>query len=199
MIITGQGGLGAVNEFLGQMISEPFGGEQGDKYWKEGFVDPLMKVFETDTMPALHRAYAPDFFGSERREQEMRAGEDLIDAIAGERGRYQGDALNRALEAGKLRTTTEALHGDILTNLYNVGLGETAREQENLVREYNDFIRKGDEEARNLQLLMQALGISTMENIVEVKEGQPGFLNTFLGTETGASAATSAISSLLGF
>lgn len=162
------GGIGATTtEGLKDIIAQ--GPQDIDRAFTESIQDPLLQDFEENILPRIGRQFGGAFFGSERRDADARAREDLVQTLGRERARFGFEArendLNRTLQALGLLPATATGFADFAGR---ADLGESQRRRE--VEERNELLR----------LLFGGATTPTLENIATVTPGSTGALTSFL-------------------
>lgn len=173
-----------------------------DELFKTGVTDPALREFNETILPGIGRRFSPSgFFGNERIKADERALEDLLQSLTGERARgfldtglqaalgleesRRGD-LDRSLQQA-FGTTEARLRGVAAGGVEGVDIGSLTQ-----IIQSADFQRLN--ENQKIQIVLQALGLQSQENIATVTGGTQGLLSGFLGTEAGAGG----VASLLG-
>ena len=140
-----------------------------DEVFTSTVQDPLLRNFRENVLPGIGRKYGGNFFGSDRREADTRASEDLIQTLSSERSRFSFNA-NEAAQNRRLGA---------LNAIPGMSAGATNFAQ------FGDlqYTRGQDAQDRRMQIINALLGVTgqqTIENIGLVTPGQPGGLTAFL-------------------
>lgn len=131
--------------------------------------DPLLRDFRETVLPSIGRKFGGNFFGSDRREADARAGEDLLQTLGAERSRFSFQANEAAQDRrlgalGAIPGLSDAAGGFAQFGDLEYTRGQTAQ----------------DRRMELINALLEAVGQPTMENIGVVTPGQPGALSAFL-------------------
>ena len=180
------------------------GGRDFEEFFRETIREPALEQFEEDIIPGISRRFAQDFFGGERIQAEESAREDLIDALtrarAGLAFEERGSSLDRMLQAAGLAPGITSAETGELTTLLGAGGVPRAVEQAELGAEYQDFLRRREEQSRRVNQMLSSLGIPMQENIVLQSGGSEGLLSAFapaVGSFLGSPAGSKGLASIL--
>ena len=127
----------------------------------------MIEEFNEILLPNIGKRFAGQFFGGERQEAERRGFEDLLGTLARERSRVslegrRQDDQSTISAAGAATDQSQGLLA-LLSTLFTAGGVE------------------GGQQNERIQQILQALGLSTKENVVTVDPGSSGLLSSFLG------------------
>ena len=169
---------GAFNEILTS------GPQAIDDFFTTNVQEPLVESFTEDILPDISRRLARNFFGSERRDIERDATEELISVLGRERSSLAFNARESDLNR---RASVLPLTGDLSTNLLGqlAGLGDIPRvvEQQQTQAELGEVNRQNEENQRLISNLLAAIGVPT-EQIIGSPSAQvvqqPGILGGLL-------------------
>ena len=136
--------------------------------------EPALQEFEEDILPRIGRTFGgSQFFGSERREADTEAREDLIDALTRSRSelgfRSRQQDIENVLKAVGLTEGVERA-GDIPSA--NVGRLLSVLEGGALPR--NIELQRLARRDKRVAQMLQSLGLSPKENVVVAEGGQEG-------------------------
>jgi len=198
-------GVGDTGQAAGDALQKILSGDTTtdiNEYFQRVVQDPLLEDFP-DIQSRISRTYAPSgFYGSERLKADEQSREDLLDTLTKERARVgfeaRGDDLNRIIQAASISGDVESASINPLLQLLEAGGVQRGIGQEKLTGTYQEFIRQKADKDLRLKRMLEALGISTSENITTVDPGSSGLLGalapiagSYLGGPGGA-ALTSA-------
>ena len=167
------GGLSGINQALQESIS--YDPQIVDEFFQTNIRDPMMQDFQENVLPDIGRRYGGAFFGSERREADQNAQDELINALV----RARSDVAMK--ERGRATTA-----------LSNVpGLAAVFGESANFADlEENKRQQAFNERMQLIQMLLGGSTSQTLENIALVRQGSPGLLGGFVqGVGEGAGRA----------
>lgn len=175
--VGGEGAIGAAGGALEGILGR--GPTDIDEFFDTTIRDPLIEDFNEILLPNIGKRFAGQFFGGERQESERRGFEDLLSTLARERSRVslegrRQDDQSTIQAAGAATDQSQGLLS-LLSTLFTAG-----------------GAGRGFQDER-IQQILQALGLTTKENVVTVNPGQEGLLGSFLGGGGGG-----AIGGLLG-
>lgn len=160
---------------------EAFDLEGFNQMFGESVAAPMLDMFKREVLPELTRRFSGNAaFGSDRREQELLATQDLGKSLTSSRA----DMLFKTKESAKDRALTAAgiapnLTGAQVNQLMQMLVGggvEREVEGNKLTAAYNEFLRQRDERSRTFDRALGALGIRPFENVMTVDPGKPGLL-----------------------
>lgn len=169
---------------------DPFlAGDVGDfeDFFQRTVAEPGLQQFQEDILPALDRQFGPSgFFGSERNRANVRATEDLTDALTRERSRIgfetRESALDRALQAAQISGQLPGQAAGALGQLAPIAGTERQVQQQALDREFQEFLRVNvAERDKRIEQLLAALNIQGVENLGAAIPGTQGIAQSFLG------------------
>lgn len=176
-----------------------FEGQQQDvsELFQTNIRDPALANFAEDVLPQISRSFGgSNFFSSERAETDRSAQEGLIDSLTRSRTQLEFDAFNtsrnRALQAAGLVPGVSGARTNELLGIFGAGREATGLQERNIGREFTEFTRQQEEQARRIRQILATLGIQGQENIVTVDPGSSGFL-----TEAAGGAAAGAAGAFL--
>ena len=156
-------------------------------------VDPTMQDFIQRVLPAINgRFNGMSGFGSDKILQEGIASGNVATAIA----KARADALQQQ-QANKMQAASllPATQGGAIQNLLALqGAGGVAQAaaQRPLTANYEEFKRQQALKQQNLDNILQALGLKSVENITTVNPGSQSFLSS-AAPSIGQAAATWAL------
>lgn len=161
---------------------ETFDLEGFDRMFGESVAAPMLDIFKREVLPELTRRFSGNAaFGSDRREQELLATQDLGKSLTGSRAdmlfKTKESAKDRALTAAGLAPGLVRGQTDQLLSLLMGGGVEREAEGAKLSADYNEFVRQQDARARAFDQALSTLGIRSFENITTVDPGKPGLLS----------------------
>lgn len=193
-----------------QALTPLLSGDVGDfeEFFQETIAKPGIEQFYEDTLPGISKAFGPtDFFGSDRFSAVSQAGEDLTDSLTAGRAdvgfQTRESALDRSILAGELLAGIPGQQSGVTRDFYaglsdRMGALRTGQEvaqiprgvaQAGLDADFEEFLRVNTQERDNrIDQILQALGLSTVENVGVGLPGSPGAINSFLGS-AGSGAA----------
>lgn len=172
------------------------GPEDIDAFIESNIKNPLLEVFNEETRPAISARFADQFFGSDRREADARANEDLQDTL------FQGIS-SAQLRSREFDTNSKLTAAGLVPDVAGAGMeellgllkaGSVPREvqtSQNL-GEFERFNNAKAREAELARIINGFLGIRGQENIVTNDPGSSGILGPAL------TAAASAFGGPLG-
>lgn len=129
--------------------------------------DPLLDIFNEEVLPGVDRRFAGGgFYGSDRNKSIEESTEDVMRTLTAERGRMIDRSKDRQLEAA-------GLAGDFGRFFTDVGSLDRSRQEGNMVRNYNEFIRQRNARSDQIANLLAAIGVGATENIATVSRGSP--------------------------
>ena len=148
-------GSDAIQNILGQ------GQDDFSQYYQTNIQEPLLKGFEEDVMPRISRRFGPSgLFGSDRKEADARARDDLLSALTRGKAETVLGARKQNLQALGLIPGFEGTRTQIGLNAATAGL---------------------EERRKRMAQILQSLSIQPVENITTVTGGQAsggaGFLS----------------------
>jgi hypothetical protein len=142
------------------------GPENIDEYFSQTVMQPMMEMFQEDIMPGISRKYAPSgFYGSQRLNADQRAQEELLQALTQSRTQMAFNAresdLTRQLQAAQLAMGQQGQDAQTMLQL----LGGSAQLASGTMTPEEAMQR------RQQQMLLQALGLQSTENVVLAPQG----------------------------
>jgi hypothetical protein len=164
-----------------QKMLETGGGFDPDafsQYFDQAVQAPALESFRENILPNISRGTAQSgFFGSARREADLKGQEELIDALTQARAAGQYNAreagLNRVLQASGLAQSSRAGDIDAMTRLF----GAETVSRDVLTQQYEakrqEFTRQLDELYRRLGLIF---GVSTAQTLIPTTTQKAGGL-----------------------
>ncbi len=160
-------------------------GSDFDEFFESTISRPLMESFREDILPAIDRKHSKNFFTGGRRASEARATEDLLDSLVNARGRLafetrEADRTRALTAAGLAPGLASAGTTELLGILASQALPREV-EQLGLNAAYQEFLRQQQEKDVNINQILAALDLDTLENIATVTGGSSGLLGSFLG------------------
>ena len=163
--VSGEGAIGSAGGALEGILGR--GPTDIDEFFDTTIRDPLIEDFNEILLPNIGKRFAGQFFGGERQEAERRGFEDLLGTLARERSRVslegrRQDDQSTISAAGAATDQSQGLLA-LLSTLFTAGGVE------------------GGQQNERIQQILQALGLSTKENVVTVDPGSSGLLSSFLG------------------
>jgi len=177
------------------------GPEDIDAFIESNITNPLLKTFNEETRPAISARFADQFFGSNRREADARANEDLQDTLfkgisAAQLQSREFDTNSKLTAAGLAPGVTNAGMKELLELLEAGSVSREVQTSQNL-GEFERFNNAKDREAELARIINGFLGIQGLENIVTNDPGSSGILApaltaaaTAFGGPLGTAAAT---------
>jgi hypothetical protein len=172
-----------------------------EEYFQTNIAAPMLELLEEKLMPRVRRRAAATgtFYSEQRRKTEKELGEDLLEALTAARSRLAYQSFDRFMRALGMTPSIEAAPVTTLAQAF--GVGETARRvgRENILTEYQDWLRQQAGSPKANQLLA-ALGLRAVSPYMTVAPPQPGFLQTLLpyaGMALGNLAGTEAFANWL--
>lgn len=164
-----------------------------DDFFTTNVQEPILTAFE-DNLGTIGRRFSKNFFGTGRKEQESRAFEDTFDALTKERSSAAFNERNRTLDRTLAATGLVPEIAGAETNelLKLLGAGGVPRgvETDNLLRQYQEFVRQQGQGDQQIAQMIATLGVPTLENIATVTGGSQGLLGGFLSGGGGGVTAS---------
>lgn len=176
-------------DMLGRATS---GATDIDEYFKRTVQMPMLEAFDEEVTPRINARYAQQFYGSDRKQADQRAVEELLESLTTGRTSMAFNArendLNRLLTAAQATPGILSGGASAIGNLAPITSTPRQIEQMRLAADYDEFVRQQDERNKRIQQILTALGLQAQENIATVTPGTQGLLQSFLGSEGGSKA-----------
>jgi len=172
------GTLGTLNRFESGEFTTP---KYLEDYYQKSIEEPLMKRWKEEIMPTIGGEFETRglFMGSGRREAEIDSAEALMDTM----GKGRADLYSQMEESGRaqqLQATT--LKGNTLSDILGISAAQRGIEQQGFDVGYTDWLRTQPGTRPQDQILMQLLGLETMnEPTTVVDPGHSGLLQELAG------------------
>lgn len=162
---------------------EAFNMEEFDRFFGESVAAPMLDMFKREVLPELTRRFSGNAaFGSDRREQELLATQDLGKTLTSERAgaafKTKEAAKDRALTAAGIAPSLTGAQTQQLLSLLAGGGVEREAEGAKLSAAYNEFLRQEESKTKAFDRALATLGIRPFENVTTVDPGQPGLLQS---------------------
>ena len=177
------------------LLSDTFDPEQFEEFFRGAIEEPALRAFQERVLPGISRRSAGSFFGSERRETDIRAREDLIQALTQSRAGLAFDEeqarLDRTVRTLGLAPSVLGQRQSMLDQLFAAGERERRFGVEEFTARRDEFRRQLDEDFRRRNQILAILGLEPVENVVI--PGEFSFLQQFLlGAAGGVGAGAAA-------
>lgn len=166
-------------------------GQDIESYFNATIQEPLLRQFEEDILPRISRTYGDQFFGSERREADVRAREDLLDALATERARVGFEERNRVADRAVGALATIPGLSNVATNFQDVA---GARREATTSAEDRSFRQRME----LINALLDATGNRSVENIAAALPGSTGLVAEVISNLTEGGGSSAAASYFMG-
>ena len=165
-----------------------------NEFFNTNVKDPLLESFNEDIRPAISSRFSDQFFGSDRKNADMRANEDLIETLGRERSRTAFEArqfdTQAILEAAGLMPSVTGAGTQELLQILDAGSLERDIEDRRLSGEFEKFVTNEQLQQGRTGNLLDFLTPGNVENITTVKRGKKGLLSSFAeGAGAGAGQA----------
>ena len=176
---------------LVNQISDIFGKAKGDNKAATGFLtnlvkngvsdelfnksveEPLLRRFQERILPAISRGRGNDFFGSERRLQDERAREDLIQTLVSGRAKFALDNVGNQINAASgIAGVNDSFINEFNALLDSAGVPRNAQIENNKLNT--------DATLKLLELLASATLSPTRDTVGVSVGGSDGLLSGFV-------------------
>ena len=172
------GTLGTLNRFESGEFTTP---KYLEDYYQKSIEEPLMKRWKEEIMPTIGGEFETRglFMGSGRREAEIDSAEALMDTM----GKGRADLYSQMEESGRaqqLQATT--LKGNTLSDILGISAAQRGITQQGFDVDYTDWLRTQPGTRPQDQILMQLLGLETMNQPDTIVDpGKSGLLSDLAG------------------
>lgn len=152
-----------------------------DDVFTNSVEQPLLYDFTNKVLPALQSTFAGNAaFGSDKAKQREILTKNLTDTLVSERSKmaYQtnSDAINRMIQAAGMLPAADQANTTAILSALAGGSVEQQTGQNELLSQYNEFLRQQQAKATDIQQILQALGLRSFENVTTVTPGSSGLL-----------------------
>ena len=145
-----------------------------EDYYRTNIAEPITRTFNESILPGINRQYSNDFFSTDRASNLDRSQQRVLEALVQGAGTARKDYRAQTIDASK------ALYGgevsaaqtkglDIQSLLAALSGGGTER---------NVRVAERD---KQLEALLRALGLKTIDNTVTALPGSEGLVSTAIG------------------
>lgn len=174
---AGPGGMDEARSTLSRTMGDT-ASDTGD-YFDKAVGNPETKRFMDEILPAITSRFRGNAaYGKDRTTAELKGASDLAGTLAGKRSEMvynaREAAKNRSLTAASLVPGFDASKADLLYKLFGAQSGAQGLDQAALDRQYSEFVRGQKGEETNINQILAALGLNTVNTVVT--PGQTGFL-----------------------
>jgi hypothetical protein len=181
------GGPGTTDEARGTLskfMHESDDPEATNERFRHEVQDPAMQSFQKELLPMITSRFKGNAaYGSDRTMAESNALGTLGTGLAASRSKMAFDtseaAKSRALQAAGMVPGMDASMADILFKIFGAQSGMQGVEQAGLDRNYAEFLRRQKGEETNINQILAALGLNTVNTVVT--PGQPGAFTAAAG------------------
>lgn len=152
------GTLGILNQFESGAFTQP---KYLEDYYTKSIEEPLMKRWKEEIMPTIGGEFETRglFMGSGRRDAEVNSAEALMDTMGKGRANLYSQ-MEKSGRAQQLQAST--MKSQTLAQMLGISAAQTGIEQQGMDTQYSDWLRTQPGSRPQDQILMQLLGLNTL-------------------------------------